>query len=375
VTETISRVDARLLPAEPATTGEAKEPDRASRHDRGPSITGDLNAWNAALERLGGHLLQSWEWGSLKARHGWTPRRIHVATADGDALAQVLFRRKGPVSIGYLPRGPAIGQTRNPALLFCRLRSELDAICRANRAISLIVEPDRPLGLPGSYRDVGYVRGPRALQPSLTVKVPLLPDEQLLNQMHPKNRYNVRLAQRRGVVVERGGGDPASLDVFFDLLRDTAERNAFGIHEKAYYDDVMRTFGDRALMLFGLVDGQVAAGSISAYFGDEAIYLYGASSSKHRAHAAAFLLQYEAMRWAREHGCRRYDLWGIPEDDPGPEEPTGDGMPPTQGEDRRGLRNFKVRFGGEIITYPVPMERRYRPLLAVAARRLAMGRG
>jgi lipid II:glycine glycyltransferase (peptidoglycan interpeptide bridge formation enzyme) len=206
------------------------------------------------------------------------------------------------------------------------------------------------------------------------VKVPLLDDQALLEQMHPKNRYNIRLAQRRGVVVECGGGDTASLAAFYDLLCDTAQRNAFGIHGKAYYADFMRIFGERALMLFGLVDGTIAAGMIAARFGEEAIYMYSASSTAARANGAAFLLQYEAMRWARDYGCRRYDLWGIPED-PRPEELKGGRMPATHGEDWRGLHNFKVRFGGEIVRYPASMERRYWPLLAVAARRFALGRG
>jgi lipid II:glycine glycyltransferase (peptidoglycan interpeptide bridge formation enzyme) len=351
------------------------DPNGSGPAPAGDGEGGDPEQWNAGLQRAGGHLLQSWEWGALKERYGWEARRIHVGGSGGTAYAQVLFRRKGPFSLGYVPRGPALMAAGAPAPLFARLRAELDAVCRARRAVSLIFEPDRPLGLTGTYRDVGFVSGPAPFQPARTVKVPLLDDEGLLDQMHPKNRYNVRLAQRRGVVVEKGGSDPASLAAFYDLLRDSAERNAFGIHGKAYYDDFMRLFGERALLLFGLVDGQVAAGSISARFGDEAVYMYSGSSTEHRAHGAAFLLQFEAMRWARDHGCRRYDLWGIPERDPTPEELKGGRMPATQGEDWRGLHNFKVRFGGEIVRYPKPMERRYRPVLAVAARRLALGRG
>ena len=112
------------------------------------------------------------------------------------------------------------------------------------------------------------------------------------------------------------------------------------------------------------------AGLIAARFGEEAIYMYGASSTQHRANAAGFYLQFEAMRWAREHGCTRYDLWGIPATDP----PTiasegGDRIPTTRGDDWRGLYEFKVRFGGQILTYPPALERRYHPLLATLARR------
>lgn len=330
--------------------------------------------WNAALRQAGGHFLQSWEWGAFKERQGWTVRRVRVVGDDGEALAQVLFRHKGPISVAYVPRGPALAGSGDPGPLFAQLRDELDAVCHDGRAVSLILEPDRPLGLAGSFRDVGFVRGPHPFQPARTVKAPLLPDDELIAQMHQKNRYNIRLAQRRGVVVERGGSDSRSMQAFYGLLRDTADRNGFAIHERAYYDDFMDVFGDKALLLFAVVEGEIAAAAIAVRFGEEAAYMYGASSTAHRAHAGAFLLQFEAMRWARDHGCLRYDLWGIPDTDPPPDDLKG-GMPGAQGEDWRGLHNFKVRFGGEIVRYPTPMERRYRPLLAVAARRFGMRGG
>lgn len=334
----------------------------------------ESDSWNADLRRIGGHILQSWEWGAFKERHGWTVRRVRVAGEHGEAQAQVLFRRKGPISIAYVPRGPALAASGDPKRLFAQLRTEMDGVCRDGRAVSLILEPNRPLGLMGSYRNAGFVRGPHPFQPGRTVMVPLLPDDELIAQMHQKNRYNIRLAQRRGVIVERGGSDPRSTRAFYDLLGDTANRNGFAIHSRAYYDDFMAVFGDRALLLFAVVEGEIAAAAIAVRFGDEAAYMYGASSTAHRAHAGAFLLQFEAMRWARDHGCRRYDLWGIPDTDPEPGDLKGD-MPGAQGEDWRGLHNFKVRFGGEIVRYPMPMERRYRPILAVAARRFGIRGG
>ena len=112
------------------------------------------------------------------------------------------------------------------------------------------------------------------------------------------------------------------------------------------------------------------AGAIAAVFGDEAIYMYGASSSQERAHGAAFLLQYEMMRWARSRGAQRYDLWGIPEFDPDSSvSESGDRLASSTGNDRRGLYEFKTRFGGQIVRSPTPLERVYHPLLATLARR------
>ena len=114
-----------------------------------------------------------------------------------------------------------------------------------------------------------------------------------------------------------------------------------------------------------------AAGVIAARFGREAIYMYGGSSSEHRAHGAAFMLQFEAMRWARGAGSQIYDLWGIPSQDPESTGLEGGRVAGSKGDDWRGLYKFKVGFGGDIVRYPPAIERRYHPFLAAAARRVA----
>ncbi len=327
--------------------------------------------WNQTLLDNGGHLLQSWEWGAFKQRHGWEPERISVSVLDGEGHAQVLFRHRGPVSLGYIPRGPVI--TGDASRVWPELRREIDRAARCHRAITVIIEPDGPLGLTGSYYDAGVVAGPAHLQPGRTVKVVLADDETMLQRMHQKTRYNVRLAMRRGVEVERRAADEASMAEYFRLMEDTSRRNEFGIHAYDYYADFMDVFGDRAQLFFAWADGHLASVLIAAMFGDEAIYMYGASSTEHRAHGAAFLLQFEAMRWARERGCVTYDLWGIPEQDPETLRSEDNvSVAGSRGSDWRGLYRFKTGFGGDIITYPPAIERRYVPVLPWLARRLGV---
>ncbi len=319
----------------------------------------------------GGHLLQSWNWGAFKQRHGWFPERILIESPSGSALAQVLYRHRGPVSIGYVPRGPAISGAAD--VLWPELRARIDHGALRHRALMTVIEPDQPLGLTGTFRHAGVVRGPAHVQPGRTVKVPLLDDDAILARMHQKTRYNVRLAQRRNVTIEHRAFDRESVDLFYELMKDTSERNEFAIHSYAYYDDFLQTFGEDATLLFARVDNDnIGAVLIAAAFGDEAIYMYGASSSEHRSHGAAFLLQYDAMRWARARGCTTYDLWGIPDVDPdstrSDDKTTIAG---TRGEDWRGLFRFKTGFGGEIVSYPSTMERRHLPVLPVIARRLS----
>ena len=314
--------------------------------------------------------MQSWTWGEFKHRHGWIPERAIVETGDGVAMAQVLFRQKGPVSIGYIPRGPLMVGDANR--LWPELRSVIDDMSRRRRAISVIIEPDAQLGLSGTYRDAGVVVGPEHIQPVRTVKVPLLDDEDLLKQMHQKTRYNVRLAARRGVSFRHLPPTHESAVDFYGLMQDTAQRNEFGIHSLDYYADFLELFGENAVLIGAWSDdNKLAAMVISASFGGEAIYMYGASSTQNRAHGAGFALQFEAMKWARERGATSYDLWGIPARDPdATKDDTSNKIAGTKGEDWRGLYRFKTGFGGEIVTYPATMERRYVPVLPWLARRL-----
>jgi len=338
-----------------------------------PAVSAEGAAWDEGVVHAGGHLLQSWRWGAFKARHGWGVERVSVERPGQAAFAQILFKHRGPLSYGYLPRGPVLSAD-DPELLRVLFR-EIDRVCRRRRAISLILEPERPLP-PLNQGRPPLLAGPPRVQPARTVRVPLLADEPLLMQMHQKTRYNIRLANRRGVTVAVESPDDAFAD-FFALMEDTSRRNEYPIHSADYYRDALETFrDDAALMLARVEGGDPAAALIVVGFGDEAIYLYGASSTRYRSHGPGFALQFEAMRWARERGFSRYDLWGIPETDPETtRHESGDRVASTRGDDWRGLYEFKVRFGGEIVAYPPPVERPYLPLLPALARRIYRPQG
>ena len=337
-------------------------------------ITGDQDAWDATVLANNGHMLQSWRWGELKGQFGWQVERVAAHTDMGVAQAQVLFRQKAGVSIGYIPRGPAL--LASDATALARLWPAIDRVARQRRALTVVFEPDGPL--PSDV--IQHLRlepGPPSIQPARTVKIELADDESLLKHMHQKTRYNVRLAQRRGVTTRVSELSDSSIASFYQLLQDTAARNEFGIHSFDYYRTFLGSFRDDAALIFADIDRRPVAGVVVVAFGPEAIYMYGASSTRERAHGAGFLIQFEAMRWARERGCTRYDLWGIPPHDPqSTKVDNGDRIAGTIGNDWRGLYEFKTRFGGAIVGYPEPLERRYRPILTAIARRLYdVGRG
>lgn len=336
------------------------------------SITTSADAWDSALREHGGHLLQSWKWGEFKARYGWQPERIHIQTPAGQAFAQVLFRSRGPVSLGYCPRGPLLVGDKDA--LWPVLRAEIDKVARRRRAMNIIFEPDQPVFSSDDLSGTGLKPGPEHNQPGRTVMLPLGPDEVMLGHMHQKTRYSVRLAMRRGVELDvKHAGDQPAIDAFYGLLADTADRNEFAVHSRSYYEDFLEVFGDDAYFIFASFEGNLCAVVIAAAFGDTGTYMYGASSTEHRGHGAAFLLQFEAMKWSRERGCDRYDLWGIPKIDPDSVTSADKtSIAGTKGDDWRGIYRFKTGFGGSIVSFPETLEREYIPGLPWIARKLGV---
>ena len=315
-------------------------------------------AWDALVVAApGGHLLQSWAWGELKAQFGWRVERVAV----GAACAQVLFRPlpAGMGTLAYVPKGPAVdlGDEEAAGALLAAIRP----IARRQRAVCLKVEPNReddPV-LAGGLRKLGFRPSPQMVQPRRTILVELDGEpEALLERMRQKTRYNVRLAARKGVTVR--AGDEADLPAFYRLLQVTAERDRFAVHSLEYYAAAHRLFvpTGQGRLLLAEHEGQLLAGLVVFGFGDTACYMYGASSDESRNLMPNYLLQWEAMRWAKELGCRSYDLWGVPDEDEGALE--------AQFADRNdglwGVYRFKRGFGGRLVRTPGAWDLVYAPL-------------
>lgn len=300
----------------------------------------------------GGHLLQSYHWGEFKALYGWVPERLVVTAEGGAAAAQVLWRRTPLGSIAYLPRGPVV----QPAGHEPATRALMEAIhrrARGRQALFLKVEPNNSdaAALPG----LGFHPSPQTVQPKATLMVDLADDLEIAARQHSKTRYNIRLAAKKGVQVRRGS--PEDVPAFHKLMEETGRRDGFGVRPAFYYRDVLRALGDQADLLLAEHEGEMLAGIVVARFNREAIYLYGASGAHKRNLMPTYLLQWEAMRQAREQGFTQYDLWGVP---PGLAEVTEDQAEadrelPEAREHRRGdlwgVYRFKKGFGGRLVGY------------------------
>lgn len=279
----------------------------------------DASAWDAALLALPApHLLQSWAWGELKSRWGWTAERWLLRSAAGVpcAAVQVLTRRMSrlPVCVLYAPRGPLAADDE----AFDAALALLEQRARAKRAIWVKADGDPSSADALDRRRAllaarGWRYSSTQVQFRNTMHTDLRrSDEALLAAMKPKTRYNVRLAEKRGVQVRIVApiGD-ADARLLYAMYAETARRDGFAIRQAAYYADVWRTMNGAAFIAER--EGQALAGLVLLRFGDRAWYFYGMSRSVGREHMPNYLLQWAAMRWARDQGCAVYDWWGAPD--------------------------------------------------------------
>ena len=316
-------------------------------------------------------MLQSCAWGDLKAHFGWQPLRI--AAMEGDSIvagAQVLFRSLlgSRLTTAYVPKGPLIAPAALPKASTASMLSALHAVCRQHRAISLKLEPDWAASADAQHwlQSRGFVPSGQTVQPRRTILIDLRPSERdILAQMRSKTRYNIRLAQRREITVHLGNAD--DLPTFYRLLQVTAERAGFGVHTRTYYSLAWQLFEAQeaaALLLASYRNRPLGAVMVFAW-GNKAWYMYGASSDEQRHRMPTYLLQWEAMRWAKSRGCTTYDLWGIPDVD---ESAIGPSVAEAEARGvlsrgMGGLYRFKRGFGGREVRYVGAFDQAYnRPL-------------
>jgi lipid II:glycine glycyltransferase (peptidoglycan interpeptide bridge formation enzyme) len=258
------------------------------------------------------------------------------------------------IKFAYLPKGP-IGEG------WSDLWPEVDQLCRQRGAIFLKVEPDewetgnadaKPLSPPGGFRSSRH-----AIQPMRTLIVDLSgAEDDILGRMKQKARYNIRLALKKGIIVR-----PSSdLETFYHLMEVTSQRDRFGVHQPDYYQQTYSLFHSRGQceLLLAEYDREPVAALMVLANVRRAWYFYGASSEMHRELMPTYLIQWEAMRWARSTGCDEYDLWGVPDYELDVLEANFS----QRSEGLWGVYRFKRGFGGELRRAAGPWDRVYNPI-------------
>ncbi len=346
--------------------------------------TPNQNIWNQLISQLPNpHFLQTYEWAQVKAKYGWIPYyavwtddgKFHVTTdyqsliTDRCVAAALILKRQilrrgmvARLSVLYSPKGPLMDWSNES--LRTRVLNDLQSFAKKQGAIFLKIDPDVALGrgVPNSGEDKsdevgesvrsdltrrGWKISAEQIQFQNTVLIDLsATEEEILARMKPKTRYNVRLAEKKGVAVRVGGFE--DLPMLYKMYAETSVRDGFVIRDENYYMTVWKTFAPNpqslitnrqlpfAIPLIAEVDSEPVAAIFLFMFAGRAYYVYGMSRNLHREKMPTYLLQWEAIKRAKASGCNVYDLWGAPD--------VFD-----ESDSMWGVYRFKEGLGGEVI--------------------------
>lgn len=312
--------------------------------------------WNQAVATLPtGHILQTFEWGEFKSHYGWQPIRLLFMREDHCVAAALVLKRKIPIpgySILYVPKGPCFDPTDSESVEF--VLESLKSFTRTHRALFIKLDPDVLLNdnsTVSALTTAGFQPSKDQIQFRNTMIVDLQPSvEELRSNLSKTARYNTNMAQRKGVEIIEGTAN--DLPLFYDIYRETSERDHFLIRPYEYYEHIWRSFLDKnmAKIHFASYEGTTLSGSILLLLGNRAWYMYGASRSIHRELRPNHLLQWEAMLWAKNNGFVYYDMWGLPNK-----------LEP--GQPMWGVVEFKKSLGGQVRQWIGAYDYVYNPVL------------
>lgn len=319
------------------------------------AFTGTDGDWDALLTSLpGAHALQASPWARLKHAYGWDPSRWITRDEAGTIRAAALLLTRpvqlpGPLrrtarllprrSIGYLPRGPIVDASLGSEEAEPVWRSTLTGLhqqAKAARSIFLKLDPEIPAGAPQEawLRSAGFRPSRDQIQYRVTYDLDLTqPEDALRRAMSKAGRTHLNRSAREGVMIRTGSVD--DLDAFHRLYAETALRQRFLTRPRDYYRLAWRGFLEAGLARLYLAEwqGHLVAGALVYQLGDQAWYLYGASSDSHREVRPNEALQWHILTDLKERGVRRYDLWGAPSSE-------------SAGAPMAGVAQFKRSLGG-----------------------------
>jgi peptidoglycan pentaglycine glycine transferase (the first glycine) len=310
----------------------------------------DKDQWNNFLisQQPRGHLLQAYEWGDLKRILGGGCYRLG-ALEDGNLVGtMMLYENDVPIPLPglrnrlkylYCSRGPTVESPDSPALL--ALLEHAHKLARKTHAVLLRLEPniadDNPDmdGWIAAYRKLGFRSNPNSIHLPRSWVLDIRPD---LNDLFAKFkttwRQNIRVAERKGVIV-REVKTEEDFQAYYEVYKETSERDDFFIHTLDYHKAIVNAFGSKgeAVLYIAEHEGDVLAARLIICMGKWCWDMFGASSNKKRNLKATYLLQYRCFQWAKEHNCDYFDFRVIPTI-----------LEP--GQDMWGVYEFKRGFGG-----------------------------
>jgi peptidoglycan pentaglycine glycine transferase (the first glycine) len=306
----------------------------------------DQAEWEAlALSHPAGGFHQSFDWAHFKRIDGWDSYKIGLYKGKkligGSVVLQFNFRNG--TNFLYTPEGPILNY-QDEDQLFWQWRALSTAIhsvadiSKESTTTHLRIEP-RTEKCPKWFLSQ-FKKAPLNLQPKFTQQIDLKKSQsKLLEEMKQKGRYNIRLAEKKGVTITQHNATPTTLEKFYSLYDQTYQRNKFDGKPKAFFQAFFKAHKDSAKIFLAKHEDTLLAVAVVVYSGKRATYLYGASSNENRQLMAPYLLHWEIIKDSKSKGCTSYDLWGVNKDIENKDHPW------------HGLSKFKKQLGGTQLNF------------------------
>lgn len=304
----------------------------------------DKDVWDALVT----HPLQSWAWGQF--RNSTRIRIIRILVFDRHtpvAAWQLSFHMVGnlPFTVGYMPKGPDLSDL---------MLSVLEKEGRKHRAIYIQYEPDTIVSVNGTpveknarlihdlqIRHPEIIASHRPLFTKYTFLLDLKKSEtELLADMHPKTRYNIKIAQKHRVVVREDNSRDAFMS-YLKLTGETVKRQGFYAHNTEYHRAMWEHLHPVGIakLFTASYNNEIIAAWILFLWEKTVYYPYGASIRKYREVMAPNIMLWEIIRWAKNKGYIAFDLWGSLGPDPDRNDPWF------------GFHRFKAGYAPDLIGY------------------------
>ncbi len=272
------------------------------------------------------HPLQSVEWEEFRKKTGVKTLRV------GDQLLTVHKIPHTNFNIGYIPKGPIPDK---------KTIDELKKVGGEQNCIFIQLEPD-VIKDSLNFNDSSLNLKPAA-HPLFTKYTFILDltksEEELLSNMHPKTRYNIRIAQKHEVKILEDNSDKA-FEEYLKLTRETTQRQGFFAHTEKYHRLMWQSLKGKIAHLFlAKYKEKILVAWIVFIYGDTIYYPYGASSSEHREVMASNLMMWDVIKWAKKKGLKKFDMWGAL------------GPNPDEHDPWFGFHRFKQGYGPELIEF------------------------
>ncbi len=285
----------------------------------------------STYNKLVTHVIQSWEWGEFRKSLGIPVLRYGLYKNNRLTKAFQLTLHKIPFTnqyVGYLPKGPEPDK---------KLAEALKKIGKEQSCAFIKVEPDIEL----SEIDKSFIKSLKPLFTKYNFVVDLTKsEEELLKNMHPKTRYNIKIAQKHRVKVEEKSDDSA-FEIYSKLYFETTKRQGYHGHNKNYHRKVWETLkaAGMARLLIAFYHNEPLTAWMLLNFGDTLYYPYGGSSKAHSEVMANNLVSWETIKLGKKLGLKKFDMWGALGPNASPQ------------DSWFGFHKFKQGYGGELVTY------------------------